>query len=521
MYPINQAMLDALNRPVYQEAHISFTVNGTTYNFDNGDIIQGSFYVDRYCTSSNRPEFGSAIASEVNFRIRQRGVLYPFEGARMSINISFETSDGTKTIPLGYYTPYSVVRNKYDIEVKAYDDMIKFDKVYSRDAFPVKFMTAENIIRFTCSLCDVTFGGLEGVTSTADVFELPKDTENITYRTLIQWCGTVLGAVSYIDYNGSLKVRDLGVATTDVPEVVFNENNRYSSGSFNKDNQTLLTGVKYTADDGTVYMEGTEGSVLDLTSCRLVTKDNCASVGGWLYFSHQGTSIFYKSFSAMVVAPCPYLFPLDIVHITNPMDGTEEFSLFATHVTYKLNGASAISSVGTDGVNDSGGNGFTSQQASYLGSVISGGTANAVWGTNTSAQTGWIPTNELFSALQTEIDAHTQAISALNTRTTGTIVSEHTIDYQWLMKDALGNVDLRLKVTATAAIAKWGIFATLPTGFRPKDSIRVVGSRGDDIIIYAIDAYGNLQVDKAIASGEAVCTALHMHFNIHGGETSS
>lgn len=43
MYPINQAMLDALNRPVYQEAHISFTVNGTTYNFDNGDIIRAAF----------------------------------------------------------------------------------------------------------------------------------------------------------------------------------------------------------------------------------------------------------------------------------------------------------------------------------------------------------------------------------------------------------------------------------------------------------------------------------------------
>jgi len=495
MYPVTQSLLDALNEPVYQEATITFVVNGTTYTVSNSQIIQGSFYLDRYCASGNRVEIGSAIAAELNFKVRRSKADYPFSGARMYVQVAVQTSGGKVAIPLGYYTPYSVEKGTHEISIKAYDDMTKFDKAYDVSQFSNHFLPVYTIAEEVCDICGVTYGSFESsaIIMAYNSLPLPANDASITYRTIIQWCAAITGSIAYINYDGRLNFRWLTPPGDGEIEPTFDSGNRYSGTGFGP--YQTITGVRHATSKGVECFVGTEGYVLDITSCHLIPATYQQEIVQRIYDQRSGTYFSYMPFS-QVVTPCPYLFPFDYVWVEDPTgEHIATYSMFVTNVTYKLNGRSVIAQVGSDGTSDSGGSGFTSQQTSYL--------------------------EPRLADLGTRIDACASGIQALSQRETGTIVSEHTIDYQWLMKDALGNVDLRLKVTATAAIAKWGIFATLPTGFRPIDSIRVVGSRGDDIIIYAIDAYGNLQVDKAIASGEAVCTALHMHFNIHGGETSS
>ena len=56
-----------LCRPMYAELTISGASGEITVR--NDDIIQGSFSIDRYCSSGNSVEIGSAISSELKFTL--------------------------------------------------------------------------------------------------------------------------------------------------------------------------------------------------------------------------------------------------------------------------------------------------------------------------------------------------------------------------------------------------------------------------------------------------------------------
>lgn len=93
--------------------------------------------------------------------------------------------------------------------------------------------------------------------------------------------------------------------------------------------------------------------------------------------------------------------------------------------------------------------------------------------------------------------------------TTGTVTSSHTIQYQRAAKDALGNVDLYLRIALKSATSAWATIATLPSGYYPKETLRITVVNGSTVTIGAIANSGAVQLGTAGASGAVIYVQCH------------
>lgn len=101
--------------------------------------------------------------------------------------------------------------------------------------------------------------------------------------------------------------------------------------------------------------------------------------------------------------------------------------------------------------------------------------------------------------------------------TTGTITSSHTINYQHLVKDALGNVSMYLQITLTSAVSQWAQLATIPSGFHPVHTMRILGLNGTTAIPAALNKSGqnggSVQIGAAASSGAVIYITAHYNVN--------
>lgn len=365
MYKVSQEVKNLFNKNYIQVADI--TVNGVNESFSvaENEIVQGSLSIDRYSVSNSKIEVGSAVAAELTLKLKNDDGKYDntvFEGAEVFVNIGIKKWDAHRWenavihwIPCGYFTIDEPPRALSTITISALDRMILFDKTVdiSKLSFP---MTVADLLNKICTIC--------GVTLATDITRLPNkdyqitaypEGQDLTYRTLLQWCAALTGTCAFMNYDGNLELK-----WYEQTDLTISPSERYNSDM--QENDVAITGIYFKDAANTEYIAGTDDYCLDLSSNGLL-QDNVQVVLDTLYVSLKGFS--YRPYTATIKS-APYIYPMDMIHYEDAKG--EVHDTIITNVTFGMNLSTSIAGKGetTQKQKYSQGGGLTKQQATIL-----------------------------------------------------------------------------------------------------------------------------------------------------------
>lgn len=365
MYKVSQEVKNLFNKNYIQVADI--TVNGVNESFSvaENEIVQGSLSIDRYSVSNSKIEVGSAVAAELTLKLKNDDGKYDntvFEGAEVFVKIGIKKWDAHRWenaviywIPCGYFTIDEPPRALSTITISALDRMILFDKTVdiSKLSFP---MTVADLLNKICTIC--------GVTMATDITRLPNkdyqitaypEGQDLTYRTLLQWCAALTGTCAYMNYDGNLELK-----WYEQTDLTISPSERYNSDM--QENDVAITGIYFKDAANTEYIAGTDDYCLDLSSNGLL-QDNVQVVLDTLYVSLKGFS--YRPYTATIKS-APYIYPMDMIHYEDAKG--EVHDTIITNVTFGMNLSTSIAGKGetTQKQKYSQSGGLTKQQATIL-----------------------------------------------------------------------------------------------------------------------------------------------------------
>lgn len=365
MYKVSQEVKNLFNKNYIQVADI--TVNGVNESFSvaENEIVQGSLSIDRYSVSNSKIEVGSAVAAELTLKLKNDDGKYDntvFEGAEVFVKIGIKKWDAHRWenavihwIPCGYFTIDEPPRALSTITISALDRMILFDKTVdiSKLSFP---MTVADLLNKICTIC--------GVTLATDITRLPNkdyqitaypEGQDLTYRTLLQWCAALTGTCAFMNYDGNLELK-----WYEQTDLTISPSERYNSDM--QENDVAITGIYFKDAANTEYIAGTDDYCLDLSSNGLL-QDNVQVVLDTLYVSLKGFS--YRPYTA-IIKSAPYIYPMDMIHYEDAKG--EVHDTIITNVTFGMNLSTSIAGKGetTQKQKYSQGGGLTKQQATIL-----------------------------------------------------------------------------------------------------------------------------------------------------------
>lgn len=365
MYNVSQEVKNLFNKNYIQVADI--TVNGVNESFSvaENEIVQGSLSIDRYSVSNSKIEVGSAVAAELTLKLKNDDGKYDntvFEGAEVFVKIGIKKWDAHRWenavihwIPCGYFTIDEPPRALSTITISALDRMIFFDKTVdtSKLSFP---MTVADLLNKICTIC--------GVTLATDIARLPNkdyqitaypEGQDLTYRTLLQWCAALTGTCAFMNYDGNLELK-----WYEQTDLTISPSERYNSDM--QENDVAITGIYFKDAANTEYIAGTDDYCLDLSSNGLL-QDNVQVVLDTLYVSLKGFS--YRPYTATIKS-APYIYPMDMIHYEDAKG--EVHDTIITNVTFGMNLSTSIAGKGetTQKQKYSQSGGLTKQQATIL-----------------------------------------------------------------------------------------------------------------------------------------------------------
>lgn len=365
MYKVSQEVKNLFNKNYIQVADI--TVNGVNESFSvaENEIVQGSLSIDRYSVSNSKIEVGSAVAAELTLKLKNDDGKYDntvFEGAEVFVKIGIKKWDAHRWenavihwIPCGYFTIDEPPRALSTITISALDRMILFDKTVETDklSFP---MTVADLLNKICTIC--------GVTLATDITRLPNkdylitaypEGQDLTYRTLLQWCAALTGTCAFMNYDGNLELK-----WYEQTDLTISPSERYNSDM--QENDVAITGIYFKDAANTEYIAGTDDYCLDLSSNGLL-QDNVQVVLDTLYVSLKGFS--YRPYTATIKS-APYIYPMDMIHYEDTKG--EVHDTIITNVTFGMNLSTSIAGKGetTQKQKYSQSGGLTKQQATIL-----------------------------------------------------------------------------------------------------------------------------------------------------------
>lgn len=365
MYKVSQEVKNLFNKNYIQVADI--TINGVNESFSvaENEIVQGSLSIDRYSVSNLKIEVGSAVAAELTLKLKNDDGKYDntvFEGAEVFVKIGIKKWDAHRWenavihwIPCGYFTIDEPPRALSTITISALDRMILFDKTVDigKLSFP---MTVADLLNKICTIC--------GVTLATDITRLPNkdyqitaypEGQDLTYRTLLQWCAALTGTCAFMNYDGNLELK-----WYEQTDLTISPSERYNSDM--QENDVAITGIYFKDAANTEYIAGTDDYCLDLSSNGLL-QDNVQVVLDTLYVSLKGFS--YRPYTATIKS-APYIYPMDMIHYEDAKG--EVHDTIITNVTFGMNLSTSIAGKGetTQKQKYSQGGGLTKQQATIL-----------------------------------------------------------------------------------------------------------------------------------------------------------
>lgn len=240
----------------------SIVTDNDTYDYVGGDIRSGKI---TRAISGDKLEIGTVYASELNIVLGLSISRYELYGAE--IDLSIKLVGASDVIPMGTFTISEVTQTQDRLNIKAYDAMVKFEKVKFSPTSHTTIQSAYAWLVEACTACDVTLGSTE-----SEILSLPNGARETgfadvvadadTWRDVLSYLGAYLGCYMYIGRDGKLYTGTYGSVAVDTVPSSF----RYSSNL--SDYRTTYDGIYNVYKDGGVqeYVanSNTGGIVLDL-----------------------------------------------------------------------------------------------------------------------------------------------------------------------------------------------------------------------------------------------------------------
>jgi|GEM_PF-1445983 len=364
MYPISAEVISLLKRNYRQIVSITGTIDGQTVELTESNIAQGGLSINRYCLSGSKIEIGSAIAGELTLKLDNRDDRYAnthFEGVELEVKIGIKKWDAYRWenaqlhwIPCGFFTVDETPRKLSYITLTALDRMVRFDKEV--DPVDISFPTTiANLLTTCCANCGVSLKTLPSSLTNANyVVSSFPETDELTYRRLIQWIAEISGTCAYIDYDGKLVLAWYS-SSNDIP---ITPSDRYSSDMYEQD--IAITGVQISDNDDNIYLAGTDDYAFNIENNDLIQHDY-ADVAAAIY--QKVKNFTYRPYTCSC-KPLPYAYPLDGVVYTDK-NGIEHKSI-VTGITFKMNASTQLEGKGETNIR----NGYASVNPLTKGEAI-------------------------------------------------------------------------------------------------------------------------------------------------------
>lgn len=307
----------------------------TQLEVQNDNIMSNSGILidDAVSEDDDFTALGSAIINACDVILYNNTNLYSnyeFINAKVVVYVGLRLGENNvEEFKKGTYTVDDAVYGEYTVTLSLVDEMAQFDRPYSESqlAYPA---TLNSIILNACSICNVPLATSSLQFPHRD-FSVPNrpSGESTTFREVIGWVATLAGCFARCNVDGELELKWFDINSLDAEqEAVYDggtinpwsTGNTVDGGTFNPwstgdtvdggaftdthnvhyisslHSQSLgvddvvITGVRITVEiddvesdeDTKVFMQGTDGYVIDIADNKFITEDNATTILTWL-----------------------------------------------------------------------------------------------------------------------------------------------------------------------------------------------------------------------------------------------
>ena len=320
------------------------TKGGSVYSFNLENIAQGS--ITRGISSQNL-NIGTAYASTLSLEIVLAGVSrYELYDGIVEINCSLDGA--LDVIPMGIYTISEASQTLDHINIKAYDNMLKFDAVPFEIGQHVTIQTPYAWLNEMCIACGVSLGS-----TSAEIEGLPNGNRRTgfadvvsdvsTWRDVLMYLAAFLGGFAYIGRDGKLYLGSYRSVSSDTVPSSF----RYSSDL--SDYRTTYDGLYASYKEGGLqeYVSNSNsgGIVLDIgTNPFLQFTDQTNRLAALQEIIDAWNGVYYVPYSADMPL-VPIYDPGDVLTFTDNQAGAYDIGAI-TEITYNIGDKMTVSCSG-------------------------------------------------------------------------------------------------------------------------------------------------------------------------------
>lgn len=244
MYPVSEAFLQKIKentREYYWTGTIT-TKKGTTYDFENRDILKGSAYINQKCCSNGEIEIGSVYASEMKITLFNAIDRYILTDAEIRLWYHLKLNDEKEeTVPMGVFIISEANHNIKTLEITAYDRMLLLDK-----DFKITDMTGTpyEILSLLAADCAIELAQSEdqikALTNGGETFSVYTDNDIETWRDVLFYLSQAMCCFAAFNREGKLELRQYSMRS------VFEINNSHRFESSFSDFKTRYTAISST-----------------------------------------------------------------------------------------------------------------------------------------------------------------------------------------------------------------------------------------------------------------------------------
>lgn len=239
------------------------TTGNDTYDFTGDDMRSGK--ITRSICSNDKLEVGTVFASEFDCELKLDVSRYELYNGL--INMSIELDGAEDEIPMGTFIISEINQTMDKLNIKAYDDMIKFSGVKFVPTSNTAIKYPHEWISAACTACGVTMGNtavqikaMPNGKRQLGYADIASDVE--TWRDVLGYIAAVLGGYAYIGRDRKLYFGTFKGTEDDTIPADF----RYSSNL--SDYQTTFNGIYgvYKKEGVQEYAENenADGLILDI-----------------------------------------------------------------------------------------------------------------------------------------------------------------------------------------------------------------------------------------------------------------
>ncbi|SFR92247.1 hypothetical protein [[Clostridium] aminophilum] len=214
MYAVSDAFLRAVKaktRTYYWSGEIR-TAGGNVYAFGPQDIVRGSGHISAQCCGSTELELGTVYAAEFGISLFSSIDRYTLKDASVSLFYHLHLEHGSvETVPMGIFTVQEANRTAKILELKGYDDMLRFEKSFngfSTIGKPYDFLA------LCCKACKVemaqTEEEIDAMPNGMELFSIYPENDIETCRDVLFYVGQILAGFFVINREGKLEIRRYG-----------------------------------------------------------------------------------------------------------------------------------------------------------------------------------------------------------------------------------------------------------------------------------------------------------------------